>query len=72
MKTFKEFNLGEGKFEYDKTTGGMGYNTKDSDQRHGLYLNGKLVATHSTRQQAENVKKRDLKFKDAEIKKISG
>ena len=71
MKTFKEF-LGEGKFEYDKTTGRMGYNTKDSDQRHGLYLNGKLIVTHSTRKQAENVKKRDLKFKDAEIKKISG
>ena len=70
-KQHESVEIEEGRFEYDKKTGQMGYNKNDPDQRHGLYINGKLIATHNSREQAENVKKRDKKFKDAEIKKIS-
>lgn len=63
--------LVEGKFEYDKKSGSMKQNNEDSDQRHGLYVDGKLVKTYSTKEQADNVKKRDPKFKSATVKKIA-
>lgn len=63
--------LDEGKFVYDKKTASMKHDNSDPDQRHGLYINGKLIKTHATREEAENVKKRDPKFKDAVIKKIA-
>ena len=66
----KEF-LNEARVEYDKKTGRMGINHDDPDQRHGLYLNGKLVKTYDTREQAENMKKRSPMYKDATIKKIA-
>jgi hypothetical protein len=61
----------EGRFELDRKTGQMGHNKDDADQRHGLYLNSKLVKTCNSREEAENVKKRDAKFKDATVKKIA-
>ena len=61
----------EGRFELDRKTGQMSHNKNDADQRHGLYLNSKLVKTCNSRGEAENVKKRDAKFKDATIKKIA-
>lgn len=65
-----EQGVAEGRLELDRKTGQMRHDNSDSDQRHGLYINGKLVKTYGSREQAENVKKRDAKFKDATIKKI--
>jgi hypothetical protein len=64
-------NINEGKVEYNKKTGQMSHNTKDSDQRHGLYLNGKLVKTVNDADAANNLKARNPKFKNATIKKIA-
>ena len=64
-------DVAEGRLELDRKTGQMRHNNDDPDQRHGLYINGKLVKTYGSREQAENVKKRDAKFKDATIKKIA-
>ena len=61
----------ESRYKFDKTTGQMAQDDTDPDQRHGLYLDGKLVKTHNSREECENVKKRDPKFKSAEIKKIA-
>jgi hypothetical protein len=61
----------EAKFEFDKKTGGMKKDDSDPDQRHGLYLNGKLSKTYNTKQEADNVKKRDPKYKEATVKKIA-
>ena len=58
-------------YEVSKKTGQMGRNDSDKDQRHGLYVNGKLVKTYNSRDEAENVKKRDSRFKTATIKKIA-
>jgi len=63
--------VAEGRFEYDKKTGQMAHNTADADQRHGLYINGKLVKTYNSREACDNVKQRDPKFKSATIKKIA-
>ena len=63
--------VAEGRYEFDKKTGQMGHNTADSDQRHGLYIDGKLVKTYNTREQADNVKRRDPQFKSATVKKIA-
>ena len=60
----------EGKFSYDKKTATMTRDDSDPDQRHGLYKDGKLVKTYSTKNAADNVKARDPKFKDATVKKI--
>ena len=67
----KKQGVAEGKFEYDKKTGQMGHNKEDSDQRHGLYMNGKLIRTYNSRTEAENVKTRDSRYKDATIKKVA-
>jgi len=66
-----EKGMTEGRFELDRKSGQMRHNKDDADQRHGLYINNKLITTYATREQAENVKKRDAKFKDATIKKIA-
>jgi hypothetical protein len=63
--------ISESRFEYDKKSGGMKQNNEDPDQRHGLYIDGKLVKTLSTKDQAENTKKRDPRFNSAEIRKIA-
>lgn len=70
MADYEQF-IAEGKMSYDKKTGQMKKDTTDSDQRHGLYINGKLVKTCNTKDEAANTKKRDPKFKTATIKKIS-
>jgi hypothetical protein len=67
----KPMDMSEGRHEFDKKTGQMGYTTTDADQRHGLYIDGKLVKTYNSREACDNVKKRDPKFKDATIKKIA-
>lgn len=67
----KKNNVKEGRFEFDKKSGGIRHNTEDSDQRHGLYIDGKLVKTLSTKDQAENMKSRDPKYRSAEVKKIA-
>ena len=63
--------VAESRVQYNKKTGQMGLDNSDPDQRHGLYLNGKLVKTYSTKEQAENMKKRDPRFTDATVKKIA-
>ena len=63
--------INESKFEYDKKTGSMKKNDEDPDQRHGLYIDGKLVKTYATKEQADNIKKRESRFKDATVKKIA-
>ena len=63
--------VAEGRFELDRKSGQMRHNKDDADQRHGLYVNSKLVKTCNSRAEAETVKKRDVKFKDATIKKIA-
>jgi hypothetical protein len=70
MADYEQF-IAEGKMSYDKKTGQMKKDTTDSDQRHGLYINGKLVKTCNTKDEAANTKKRDPKFKTATVKKIS-
>ena len=64
-------NISENKFSYDRKTATMKKDDSDPDQRHGLYINGKLVKAYNTREEAENVKARDAKFRDATIKKIA-
>jgi chaperonin cofactor prefoldin len=66
---FAEFK--ETKVAYDKQTGQMGANNTDPDQRHGLYINGKLIKTVDGADAANNLKKRDPRFKDATVKKIA-
>ena len=63
--------IAEGKFSYDKKTATMKRDNSDPDQRHGLYRDGKLVKTYNTKGEADNVKSRDPKFKDATVKKIA-
>jgi len=70
MADYEQF-IAEGKVVYDKKTASMKSDTTDSDQRHGLYINGKLVKTCNTKDEASNTKKRDPKFKTATIKKIA-
>lgn len=60
----------EGTFKYDKKTGQMGHDRSNPDQRHGLFINGRLVKTYNSKPEAENVKRREPRFKDAEIKPI--
>jgi len=67
----KEQSVAEGRHEFDKKTGQMNYTTTDADQRHGLYINGKLVKTYNSREACDNVKRRDPRFKDATVKKIA-
>jgi hypothetical protein len=67
----KNKTVAEGRFELDRKSGQMRHNKDDADQRHGLYINSKLVKTCNSREEAENVKKRDAKFKDATVKKIA-
>ena len=61
----------ESRVAYDKKTGQMGVDNEDPDQRHGLYINGKLVKTVNSADAANNLKKRDPRFKDATVKKIA-
>lgn len=60
----------EAKLVYDKKSARMVIDRSDEDRRHGLYIDGKLVRTYWSKQQAENVKKRDPRFAKAVIKKI--
>lgn len=70
MADYEQF-IAEGKMSYDKKTGQMKKDDTDSDQRHGLYIDGKLKKTCNTKEEAVNTKKRDPKFKTATIKKIA-
>lgn len=70
-KKKKQQGMSEGRYEFDKKTGQMAHNTTDADQRHGLYIDGKLVKTYNSREACDNVKRRDPKFKSATIKKIA-
>lgn len=63
--------VSEARYKFSGKTGGMERDDSDADQRHGLYVNGKLVRTYNTKDEAENVKRRDPKFKDATVKKIA-
>lgn len=63
--------VGETRVAYDKRTGQMGVDNADPDQRHGLYINGKLIKTVDGADAANNLKKRDPRFKDATVKKIA-
>jgi hypothetical protein len=64
-------SISEGKWDIDRRTLQMHPNNDDPDQRHGLYINGKLIKTYNTRDEAENVKRSNEKYSDAEIKKIA-
>jgi hypothetical protein len=65
-------SVAEARFEFDKKTGGMKLNKEDPDQRHGLYgADGKLIKATNTKDEAENLKNRDPKYKNATIKKIA-
>lgn len=70
-KKTKDSDVKENKFEFNKRTGQMGLNKEDPDQRHGLFLNGKLVKTYNTKEEADNIAKRDPRFAGAIIKKIA-
>lgn len=61
----------EAQVAYNKKTGQMGVDNTDPDQRHGLYINNKLVKTVDGAEAANNLKKRDPRFKDATVKKIA-
>jgi hypothetical protein len=63
--------VAESRVQYNKKTGQMGVDNSDPDQRHGLYINGKLVKTVNGAEAANNLKKRDPRFKDATVKKIA-
>jgi hypothetical protein len=67
----KKSDVKEARFDYDKKLGNMTLNQDDSDQRHGLYVNGKLVKTYSTKDEAENVKMRNPRYSSAIVKKIA-
>lgn len=61
----------ESRYKYDKKTGQMAHDNEDPDQRHGLYVDGKLVKTVNGHDAAQNLKNRDPRFKDATVKKIA-
>ena len=63
--------MAESGYAFSSKTGKMEKNDSDADQRHGLYINGKLYKTYNTKSEAENVQRRDPKCKDAVIKKIA-
>jgi hypothetical protein len=67
----EKIGIKEARFGFNKQTGQMSHHHDDADQRHGLYLNGRLIRTYNSQQEAENVKLRDPRFKAAEIKKIA-
>lgn len=67
----KAKELPEGRLSYDKKTAQMKHDNSDPDQRHGLYIDNKLVKTYASKEQAENIKRREERFKDAVIKKIA-
>ena len=64
-------NVNEARMKFDAKTGMMKMDHEDADQRHGLYINGKLMRATNTKDEAENLKARDPRFKTAEIKKIA-
>lgn len=66
-----DIQFNESRWKYNSKTGGIDRDDSDTDQRHGLYVNGKLVKTYNTKDEAENVKNRDPRFKSATIKKIA-
>jgi hypothetical protein len=61
----------EARLTMNRRTGQMELDKEDLDQRHGLYIDNKLIKTYATRKQAERIKQRDPKFRDAVIKKIA-
>jgi hypothetical protein len=63
--------IAETRWKFDKKTAQFGIDHEDADQRHGLYINDKLVRATNTRDEAENLKNRDPKFKNADIKKLA-
>jgi len=60
----------EGTYRYSGKTGRMEYDDSDPDQRHGIYINGELVQTFNTRDEAERAKQGDRRFMGAEVKKL--
>lgn len=60
----------EAKIVYDKKTARMTLDSKDQDTRYGLYVAGVLRRAYWSKEQAENVKKRDPRFTNAVVKKI--
>lgn len=70
VKNNPDQNIDEGSFKYDKKTGQMKQDNSNPDQRHGLFINSRLMRTYNTKGEAENVKRRDPKFKNAVIKPI--
>jgi hypothetical protein len=61
----------EARLTMNRRTGQMELDKEDLDQRHGLYIDNKLIKTYATREQAERIKQRDPKFRNAVIKKIA-
>lgn len=70
VKNNPDQNIDEGSFKYDKKTGQMKQDNSNPDQRYGLFINSRLTRTYNTKGEAENVKRRDPKFKNAVIKPI--
>lgn len=67
---FTESNLNEGTYKFSGKTGKMEYDNSDPDQRHGIYIDGKLKQAFSTKDEADNVVRRDRRFANGIVKKI--
>jgi hypothetical protein len=64
-------DIAEGRFELDRSTMQMKHTTTDPDQRHGLYINGKLVKTVNGQEAANELCRRDPRFQNAIVKKLA-
>lgn len=67
---FTESNLNEGTYKFSGKTGQMEYDNSDPDQRHGIYINNKLIQTFNSKDEADNAVKRDRRFANGVVKKI--
>lgn len=70
-KRVKKDNVEESRLEFDKKLGQMSLNADDVDQRHGLFIKGRLIKTFNTKDEAEKVRNWDPRFRTAEVKKIA-
>ena len=63
--------LTEQRFKYSGKTGKMEVDSTDPDQRHGVFINGKLVLTFNSREEAESAVLRDRRLTNGVIQKLS-
>lgn len=70
LKDIEALNVNETNYRFSSKTGQMEKDDSDPDQRHGIFINNKLVQTYNTKDEADNAVKYDKRFASGIVKKI--